>query len=52
MNIVIHADRKVNNTKHWGHYNAPTMNKVVVVVVNQECDKDKIVIRSRDNRLH
>ena len=50
-NIIINADHKASNTEHCGCYNAAT-NAVVVVIVNQECDKCNIVIHARDDRLH
>ena len=40
----------MNNTEHRCYYNAPTTNEVAVV--NQECDKRDMVIRTRHNRLH
>ena len=38
--------------EHLGHYNALTVNEVVVDVVNQNCDRSNIVILARDNILH
>ena len=50
-NIVIHADRKENNTEHQGRYGAFTTNEVEVVVVNQVCEKHDIVLHARDDRI-
>ena len=36
--------RDRNNTEHWGHYNAHTVNEVVVVTVNKDYEEKDIVI--------
>ncbi|KAJ8716825.1 hypothetical protein PYW07_003452 [Mythimna separata] len=48
--FVIRADRRPI-TAHPGWCNAPTTNEVAVVLVDQECDKRDIVLRTHDDRL-
>lgn len=48
--FVISADRRPT-AEHSGRHNAPTANEVAVVLVDQECDKRDIVLRTRDDRL-
>ncbi|KAL0882000.1 hypothetical protein ABMA27_001749 [Loxostege sticticalis] len=48
--FVINADRRPA-AGHLGRYNAPSTNEVAVLLVDQECDKRDVVLRSRENRL-
>ncbi|CAG4984962.1 unnamed protein product [Colias eurytheme] len=48
--FIISADRRPI-AAHPGRYNAPTTNEVAVVLVDQECDKRDIVLRTHDDRL-
>ncbi|KAL0860565.1 hypothetical protein ABMA27_009936 [Loxostege sticticalis] len=48
--FVINADRRPA-ASHLGRYNAPSTNEVAVLLVDQECDKRDVVLRSRENRL-
>ncbi|CAH0663696.1 unnamed protein product [Spodoptera exigua] len=48
--FVISADRRPI-AAHPGRYNAPTTNEVAVLLVDQECDKRDIVLRTHDDRL-
>ncbi|GFV98002.1 hypothetical protein TNCV_4447631 [Trichonephila clavipes] len=48
--IVINTDRRPS-AEHRGRHNEPTMNEVSVLLVNQDCDKQDIVLRRHDNRL-
>lgn len=48
--IVINFDRRPTQ-EHPGRYNVPSTNEVAIVLVDQECHRRDIVIRSRDNRL-
>ncbi|GFX57340.1 ATP-dependent DNA helicase [Trichonephila clavipes] len=48
--IVINANRRPS-AEHRGHHNEPTTNEVSVLLVNQDCDKQDIVLRRHDNRV-
>lgn len=48
--FVISADRRPASG-HAGRYNAPATDEVAVVLVDQECDRRDVVLRTRDDRL-
>ncbi|GBP85792.1 hypothetical protein EVAR_77896_1 [Eumeta japonica] len=48
--VIIKADRRLE--EHRGRYNAPVVDEVAVILVDQECDRRDIVLRSHDDRLH
>ena len=49
--LVIHADRKPIN-EHRGRHNAPTTDEVAVLLVNQDCGRRDIILRTQDDRLN
>ncbi|GBP94266.1 hypothetical protein EVAR_99290_1 [Eumeta japonica] len=44
--VIIKADRRPAE-EHRGRYNAPVVDEVAVILVDQECDRRDIVLRSR-----
>jgi len=50
LSIVIHEKREPTKD-HPGRYNAPTVNEVAILMVEQECERRDIIIRSRDDKL-
>lgn len=48
--FVISADKRPTGS-HPGRYNAPTTNEVAVLLVDQECDRRDIVLRTHDDQL-
>ncbi|GBP42624.1 ATP-dependent DNA helicase pif1 [Eumeta japonica] len=48
--VIIKADRRPAE-EHRGRYNAPVVDEVAVILVDQECDRRDIVLRSHDDRL-
>jgi len=50
VQVIIRADRALQ-TEHRGHYNAPQVDEVAVLIVGQEFTKRDIVLRARDNTL-
>ncbi|XP_063215615.1 uncharacterized protein LOC134527152 [Bacillus rossius redtenbacheri] len=48
--FVINADNRPT-TEHRGRYNAPVINEVAAILVDQECERRDIVLRTQDDRL-
>ncbi|GBP61498.1 hypothetical protein EVAR_34735_1 [Eumeta japonica] len=48
--VIIKVDRRPAE-EHRGRYNAPVVDEVAVILVDQECDRRDIVLRSHDDRL-
>ncbi|GBP62999.1 ATP-dependent DNA helicase PIF1 [Eumeta japonica] len=48
--VIIKADRRPAE-EHRGRYKAPVVDEVAVILVDQECDRRDIVLRSHDDRL-
>ncbi|XP_045511060.1 uncharacterized protein LOC123705982 [Colias croceus] len=48
--VIIKADRRPAE-EHRGRYNAPVADEVAVILVDQECDRRDIVLRTHDDRL-
>lgn len=50
LKLVINSDHVPMN-EHRGHYNAPTINEVAALIVNEEKSDGDIVFHSQDNKL-
>ncbi|GBP82283.1 hypothetical protein EVAR_86637_1 [Eumeta japonica] len=48
--VIIKADRRPAE-EHRGRYNAPVVDEVAVILVDQKCDRRDIALRSHDDRL-
>ncbi|KAL4119656.1 hypothetical protein QTP88_012450 [Uroleucon formosanum] len=49
--VIILADRKPTTNAHVGRFNAPTQNKIALVIVSQQFENRDIVLQSHDNKL-
>ena len=48
--LIIHSDRVTSN-QHRGRYNAPTVNEVAVLLVDEDKGPRDIILHSRDNQI-